>query len=84
MRVEITGRCVGVSPSAYVSQSDLRCSIHILEAVRLGLVPRVTRRLTGQERSMIRPGTIWVWEEGVLTGMFALHNALTDNIHRGN
>jgi hypothetical protein len=40
-------------------------SIHILEAVRLGLVPRVTRRLTGHERSMIRPGTVWVWEEGV-------------------
>jgi hypothetical protein len=32
--------------------------------VRLGLVPRVTRRLTGHERSMIRPGTVWVWEEG--------------------
>ena len=41
-------------------------SIHILEAVRIGLVPRVTRRLTGQERSMIRPGTVWVWEEGEL------------------
>ena len=39
-------------------------SIHILEAVRLGLVPRVTRRLTGHERTMIRPGTVWVWEEG--------------------
>ena len=38
-------------------------SIHILEAVRLGIVPRVTRRLTGHERSMIRPGTVWVWEE---------------------
>lgn len=40
-----------------------RLRIHILEAVRLGLVPRVTRRLTGHERSMIRPGTVWVWEE---------------------
>ena len=39
-------------------------SIFILEAVRLGLVPRVTRRLTGHERSMILPGTVWVWEEG--------------------
>lgn len=39
-------------------------SIHVLEAARLGLVPRVTRRLTGHERSMIRPGTVWVWEEG--------------------
>ncbi|KGB75874.2 hypothetical protein CNBG_1712 [Cryptococcus deuterogattii R265] len=38
-------------------------AIHILEAARLGLVPRVTRRLTGHERSMIRPGTVWVWEE---------------------
>ncbi|ODO09405.1 hypothetical protein I350_03005 [Cryptococcus amylolentus CBS 6273] len=38
-------------------------AIHILEAVRLGIVPRVTRRLTGHERSLIRPGTVWVWEE---------------------
>lgn len=47
--------------------ADLRFSwrsIYILEAVRLGLVPRVTRRLTGHERSTIRPGTVWVWEEG--------------------
>jgi hypothetical protein len=46
--------------------------IHILEAVRVGLVPRVTRRLTGHERGMIRAGTVWVWEEGkcgVHTGM---------------
>lgn len=36
----------------------------MLEAVRVGLVPRVTRRLTGHERSLIRAGTVWVWEEG--------------------
>lgn len=50
----------------YLEPSRSPTSIHILEAVRLGLVPRVTRRLTGHERSMIRPGTVWVWEEGEL------------------
>ena len=30
-------------------------------------MPRVTRRLTGHERAMITPGTVWVWEEGKLT-----------------
>lgn len=64
--------CALKSPAdAYVTRriaflTILTChsSIHILEAVRLGIVPRVTRRLTGHERSMIRPGTVWVWEEG--------------------
>lgn len=49
-----------------------RARIHILEAVRLGLVPRVTRRLTGHERTMIRPGTVWVWEEGDLDRVDAM------------
>ncbi|ORX39231.1 Gti1/Pac2 family-domain-containing protein [Kockovaella imperatae] len=50
-------------PAAICALKSPADAIHILEAVRVGLVPRVTRRLTGQERSMIRPGTVWVWEE---------------------
>lgn len=61
LRAQIACRCVGTIRSSCIS---LTFRIHILEAVRLGLVPRVTRRLTGHERSMIRPGTVWVWEEG--------------------
>lgn len=57
-------------PSSSTQQPAAQCilrspadAIHILESVRLGLIPRVTRRLTGHERAMIRPGTVWVWEE---------------------
>ncbi|WOO84868.1 cAMP-independent regulatory protein pac2 [Vanrija pseudolonga] len=50
-------------PAAICALKSPADAIHILEAVRLGIVPRVTRRLTGHERSMIRPGTVWVWEE---------------------
>ncbi|EJT51610.1 hypothetical protein A1Q1_07160 [Trichosporon asahii var. asahii CBS 2479] len=50
-------------PAAICALKSPADAIHILEAVRLGLVPRVTRRLTGHERSLIRPGTVWVWEE---------------------
>ncbi|KAL7421125.1 hypothetical protein Q5752_004010 [Cryptotrichosporon argae] len=50
-------------PAAVCALKSPADAIHVLEAVRLGLVPRVTRRLTGQERQMIRPGTVWVWEE---------------------
>ncbi|KAK4684378.1 Gti1/Pac2 family transcription factor, partial [Tremellales sp. Uapishka_1] len=50
-------------PAAICALKSPADAIHILEAVRLGLVPRVTRRLTGHERAMIRPGTVWVWEE---------------------
>jgi hypothetical protein len=39
-------------------------AIYILEAVRQGLLPRCSRRLTGNERSRIGPGSVWVWEEG--------------------
>ncbi|WVR08843.1 hypothetical protein IAU60_005901 [Kwoniella sp. DSM 27419] len=50
-------------PAAICALKSPADAIHILEAVRLGIVPRVTRRLTGHERAMIRPGTVWVWEE---------------------
>ncbi|BGP24872.1 Gluconate transport-inducing protein [Rhodotorula toruloides] len=36
----------------------------ILEASKLGLLPRVTRRLTDDERlRFVRPGAVFVWEE---------------------
>ncbi|WWC72869.1 uncharacterized protein I206_106833 [Kwoniella pini CBS 10737] len=50
-------------PAAICALKSPVDAIHILEAVRLGIIPRVTRRLTGHERAMIRPGTVWVWEE---------------------
>ncbi|WVQ81320.1 hypothetical protein IAT38_003443 [Cryptococcus sp. DSM 104549] len=50
-------------PAAICALKSPADAIHILEAVRLGIIPRVTRRLTGHERAMIRPGTVWVWEE---------------------
>lgn len=70
---QIPNRCVSLVITCLAVSSllsDKLLSIHILEAARLGLVPRVTRRLTGHERSMIRPGTVWVWEEGKF-GLFS-------------
>lgn len=67
LRIEITGRRVSRQyhwKKQQQHRADVGARIFILEAVRVGLVPRVTRRLTGHERGMIRPGTIWVWEEG--------------------
>lgn len=43
----------------------------------MGLVPRVTRRLTGHERTSIRPGTVWVWEEGEFCRARGRHRSAT-------
>lgn len=40
----------------------------IFEAVRLGLLPLVTRRLTPTERDLLRSGQVFVWEEGSSSG----------------
>ncbi|KAI0339963.1 hypothetical protein BDW22DRAFT_1335205, partial [Trametopsis cervina] len=32
-------------------------------AVQLGLLPKIERRLDAQERKMLRPGNVYVWEE---------------------
>ena len=42
------------------SPSDARTLFH---AVRLGILPMVTRRLDTEERSLISPGSVYVWEE---------------------
>ena len=40
----------------------------IFEAVRLGLLPLITRRLTPTERDLLRSGQVFVWEEGSSSG----------------
>jgi hypothetical protein len=42
------------------SPSDARTIFH---AVRGGILPMVTRRLDTEERSLISPGSVYVWEE---------------------
>ena len=42
------------------SPSDARTIFH---AVRIGILPMVTRRLDTEERSLISPGSVYVWEE---------------------
>ena len=42
------------------SPSDARTLFH---AVRIGILPMVTRRLDTEERSLISPGSVYVWEE---------------------
>src|SRR5271168_1295989 len=38
-------------------------AIILFEACRLGLLPRVQRRLSEKERKAIRPGSVFVWDE---------------------
>ncbi|KAK4100348.1 hypothetical protein N658DRAFT_388031, partial [Parathielavia hyrcaniae] len=38
-------------------------AIKLFEACRLGLLPRVQRRLSEKERSAIRSGSVFVWDE---------------------
>ncbi|KAI1734635.1 Gti1/Pac2 family-domain-containing protein [Xylaria scruposa] len=38
-------------------------AIKLFEACRLGLLPRVQRRLSEKERQSIRPGSVFVWDE---------------------
>lgn len=42
------------------SPTDARVVFH---AVSLGILPMVTRRLDTEERSLISPGAVYVWEE---------------------
>jgi len=57
------------------SPSDARVIFH---AVVLDILPMVTRRLDTEERSLISPGSVYVWEErgshAELTGV-SLHDA---------
>ncbi|KAL5601419.1 hypothetical protein BROUX41_002594 [Berkeleyomyces rouxiae] len=38
-------------------------AIKLFEACRVGLLPRVQRRLSEKERQAIRPGSVFVWDE---------------------
>lgn len=38
-------------------------AIKLFEACRVGLLPRVQRRLSEKERQSIRPGSVFVWDE---------------------
>ena len=40
--------------------------MRILEAVRSGLIPRVTRRLNSDERRMITSGSVYVWDDSYI------------------
>lgn len=42
------------------SPADARIIFH---AVQLNILPMVTRRLDNEERGMISPGCVYVWEE---------------------
>ena len=40
----------------------------LFEAVRLNVLPLITRRLNGNERAQLRSGNIFVWEESESKG----------------
>ena len=42
---------------------DARDAHVIFEAVRLGLLPLIKRRLTAEERELLCSGNVFVWEE---------------------
>jgi len=42
---------------------DVRDAHTILEAVRLGILPLLKRRLLASERDELRSGNVYVWEE---------------------
>lgn len=42
---------------------DARDAHVVFEAVRLGILPLITRRLTASEREQLTSGNVFVWEE---------------------
>lgn len=64
------------------SPSDARVIFH---AVLMGVLPMVTRRLDTEERSLITPGSVYVWEErgpqAELTGVGADIHLLPRSFH---
>ncbi|KAI0049058.1 hypothetical protein FA95DRAFT_1604731 [Auriscalpium vulgare] len=59
-----------LGPTTYPSLHirDSKDAHIILEAVRLGILPLITRRLTAGEREHISSGNIFVWEEAEFKG----------------
>lgn len=47
---------------------DAQDALILFEAVRLGVLPLITRRLNGNERVQLRSGNIFVWEESESKG----------------
>ncbi|KAJ7267676.1 hypothetical protein B0H12DRAFT_1255915 [Mycena haematopus] len=59
------------------SPSDVRIVFH---AVLLNILPMVTRRLDSEERNLIVPGSVYVWEE---RGAHTEITGVTERIHVG-
>ncbi|ODQ61272.1 hypothetical protein WICANDRAFT_29124, partial [Wickerhamomyces anomalus NRRL Y-366-8] len=45
---------------AVLSPND---ALILLEAARQRLIPKITRRLKDHERQLIKPGSIFIWDE---------------------
>jgi Gti1/Pac2 family transcription factor len=54
------------SPSTDIR--DARDAHIILEAVRLNILPLITRRLSSTEREQLSSGNVFVWEEAEFKG----------------
>lgn len=46
-----------------VDLRDARDAHVVFEAVRLNILPLITRRLTATEREQLKSGNVFVWEE---------------------
>lgn len=54
-----------------ISTTDIRDAqdaLMLFEAVRLNVLPLITRRLNGNERAQLKSGNIFVWEESESKG----------------
>ncbi|KAI0776512.1 Gti1/Pac2 family-domain-containing protein [Trametes elegans] len=49
--------------SARLDLRDARDALVVFEAVRMGILPLITRRLTASEREQLASGNVFVWEE---------------------
>ena len=47
---------------------DAQDALTLFEAVRLNILPLITRRLNGNERAQLKSGNIFVWEESESKG----------------
>ena len=47
---------------------DAQDALILFEAVRLNILPLITRRLNGNERAQLKSGNIFVWEESESKG----------------
>ena len=59
---------LSVSHRPCIDIRDARDAHIILEAVRLGVLPLITRRLSSTEREQLSSGHVFVWEEAEFKG----------------